>query len=72
MTKATSKIGAENFWPTSLDRESDKAARTLRSFCIDGFGVVDSKEEVQSFSDLGEMQVKRIPEEVRTVAADCV
>lgn len=37
VNKATNKLGAEAFWPTSLDKESDKAARILRSFCMDGF-----------------------------------
>ena len=37
VNKAANKLGAEAFWPTSLDKESDKAARILRSFCIDGF-----------------------------------
>jgi lipid-binding SYLF domain-containing protein len=33
VNKLTNKIGSEAFWPTSLDRESDKAARILKSFC---------------------------------------
>lgn len=37
VNKATNALGAEAFWPTSLDKESDKAAKILRSFCIDGF-----------------------------------
>ncbi|KAK4540206.1 hypothetical protein LTR36_009704 [Oleoguttula mirabilis] len=37
INKLSNKLGAEAFWPTSLDKESDKAARILRSFCIDGF-----------------------------------
>ena len=36
-TQISNKLGAEAFWPTTLDKESDKAARILRSFCIDGF-----------------------------------
>ena len=28
----TNKIGSEAFWPTTLDKESYKAARILRSF----------------------------------------
>lgn len=31
------RLGAEAFWPMSLDKECDKAARILRSFCKDGF-----------------------------------
>ena len=37
INKISNKLGAEAFWPTTLDKESDKAARILRSFCIDGF-----------------------------------
>ncbi|KAH0544618.1 hypothetical protein FGG08_001268 [Glutinoglossum americanum] len=36
-TQSLSKFGAEAFWPATLDKESDKAARILRSFCSDGF-----------------------------------
>ena len=37
VNKLSQKLGAEAFWPASLEQESDKAARILRSFCIDGF-----------------------------------
>ncbi|RDL36171.1 Uncharacterized protein BP5553_06783 [Venustampulla echinocandica] len=37
INKFSNKIGSEAFWPTTLDIESDKAARILRSFCKDGF-----------------------------------
>ncbi|KAK0387544.1 hypothetical protein NLU13_3790 [Sarocladium strictum] len=37
INRLSNKIGSEAFWPTTLDRESDKAARILRSFCKDGF-----------------------------------
>jgi hypothetical protein len=33
VNKLSNKIGSEAFWPTSLDKESDKAARILKSFC---------------------------------------
>ena len=33
VNKFTNKIGSEAFWPTTLDHESDKAARILKSFC---------------------------------------
>lgn len=33
VNKLSNKVGAEAFWPTTLDKESDKAARILRSFC---------------------------------------
>jgi len=37
VNKLTHKLGSEAFFPTTLDKESDKAARILRSFCKDGF-----------------------------------
>lgn len=37
VNKFTNKIGSEAFWPQSLDKESDKCARILKSFCKDGF-----------------------------------
>ncbi|ETS77022.1 hypothetical protein PFICI_10896 [Pestalotiopsis fici W106-1] len=37
VNKITNKLGAEAFWPTSMDKECDKAARILKSFCKDGF-----------------------------------
>jgi len=33
VNKLTNKLGSEAFWPTTLDKESDKAARILKSFC---------------------------------------
>ena len=33
VNKLTNKLGSEAFWPTTLDLESDKAARILKSFC---------------------------------------
>lgn len=33
VNKLSNKLGSEAFWPTSLDKESDKAARILKSFC---------------------------------------
>ncbi|KAG0645014.1 SH3 domain-containing YSC84 1 [Hyphodiscus hymeniophilus] len=37
VNKLTNKIGSEAFWPTTLDHESDKCARIVKSFCKDGF-----------------------------------
>ncbi|KAK7533383.1 hypothetical protein IWX49DRAFT_511642 [Phyllosticta citricarpa] len=37
VNRLSNKLGSEAFWPTTLDKESDKAARILRSFCKDGF-----------------------------------
>ena len=33
VNRLSNKLGSEAFWPTTLDKESDKAARILRSFC---------------------------------------
>ncbi|PGH03024.1 hypothetical protein GX51_04342 [Blastomyces parvus] len=48
LNRLSNKLGAEAFWPTTIDKESDKAARILRSFCKDGFyaPVDDESEEV--------------------------
>jgi lipid-binding SYLF domain-containing protein len=37
--KLANKLGAEAFWPMSLDKESEKAAAILRTFTRDGFQV---------------------------------
>ncbi|KAK0627782.1 hypothetical protein B0T14DRAFT_423969 [Immersiella caudata] len=42
------RYGRETYWPTTLDRECDKAARILKSFCTDGFLAVDSQPRPQS------------------------
>lgn len=33
VNRLSNKVGSEAFWPTTLDIESDKAARILKSFC---------------------------------------
>ncbi|RKF54483.1 putative duf500 domain-containing protein [Golovinomyces cichoracearum] len=37
MNILSQKIDCKEFWPTNLHKESDRAARILRSFCKDGF-----------------------------------
>ncbi|KAK8096999.1 hypothetical protein PG999_012943 [Apiospora kogelbergensis] len=37
VNKITNSLGSEAFWPTTMDKECDKAARILKSFCKDGF-----------------------------------
>ena len=66
INKLSNKIGSEAFWPTTLDRESDKAARILRSFCKDGFYVDEPKDHVPSGqAPKGKARViKKIPSEV--------
>lgn len=66
INKLSNKIGSEAFWPTTLDRESDKAARILRSFCKDGFYVDEPKDHMPSGeAPKGKARVvKKIPSEV--------
>ncbi|KAL3420497.1 LAS seventeen-binding protein [Phlyctema vagabunda] len=37
VSRFTNRIGSEAFWPADLNRESEKCARILKSFCKDGF-----------------------------------
>lgn len=63
VNKFSNKLGAEAFWPTSLDKESDKAARILRSFCIDGF--MSEQGGGKHGNDKKHRSLDRIPPEVR-------
>lgn len=33
VNRLSNKLGSEAFWPTTMDKECDKAARILQSFC---------------------------------------
>lgn len=44
-TQQPTSYDRETYWPTTLDKECDKAARILKSFCMDGFLVEESQEE---------------------------
>ncbi|KXL44348.1 hypothetical protein M433DRAFT_139792 [Acidomyces richmondensis BFW] len=63
VNRLSNKLGSEAFWPTTLDRESDKAARILKSFCKDGFY---AEEDTQSGDGPKQKQkvIKKIPEKV--------
>ena len=63
VNKLSNKVGSEAFWPTTLDKESDKAARILKTFCKDGFY---AEEEYQPAEGPKQKQkvVKKIPTEV--------
>ena len=37
VNRLSNKMGSEAFWPTTMDKESEKAARILRGFVKDGF-----------------------------------
>ena len=63
VNRLSNKVGAEAFWPTTLDKEADKAARILKAFCKDGFY---QEEEFQPAEGPKQKQkvVKKIPIEV--------
>lgn len=66
INRLSHKVGSEAFWPTTLDKESEKAARILRSFCKDGFYVDDANDHISAgASPRGKARVvKKIPTEV--------
>ncbi|KAL8936694.1 MAG: hypothetical protein Q9216_004804 [Gyalolechia sp. 2 TL-2023] len=66
INKLSNKVGSEAFWPTTLDKESDKAARILRSFCKDGFYVEEPDDNVpRDGQPKGKVRVvKKIPSQV--------
>lgn len=66
INRLSHKVGSEAFWPTTLDKESEKAARILRSFCKDGFYVDDANDRISAgASPTGKAKVvKKIPTEV--------
>ncbi|KAL1617600.1 hypothetical protein SLS56_010923 [Neofusicoccum ribis] len=72
VNRLSNKLGSEAFWPVSIDKESDKAARILTSFCRDGFEKQDGAEK-QGSSDAvngpkGQQRVlKKIPPEASHV-----
>ncbi|KAK3485980.1 uncharacterized protein B0T23DRAFT_243007 [Neurospora hispaniola] len=44
-TQQPTSYDRETYWPTTLDKECDKAARILKSFCMDGFIVEEPQEQ---------------------------
>lgn len=71
VNRLSNRVGAEAFWPMSLDKESDKAARILRSFCKDGF-YADIEDETPDVDINGKINrpkgkqrvVRKIPSKV--------
>ncbi|KAK4986699.1 hypothetical protein LTR50_005144 [Elasticomyces elasticus] len=63
VNKLSNKLGSEAFWPTTLDVESDKAARILRSFCKDGFYQEETQQPI-SGPRAKQKVLKKIPAEV--------
>lgn len=62
--KLAGKVGMESFWPTTMERELDKAARILRVFTLDGG--VQTTENVADESGHKKKQkvIKKIPQDV--------
>ncbi|EHY60050.1 hypothetical protein HRR83_006408 [Exophiala dermatitidis] len=56
VNRLSNKVGSEAFWPTTLDKESEKAARILRGFCKDGF-----------YEQIDEKQAEKIENHAATV-----
>ncbi|KAK3111432.1 hypothetical protein LTR53_013341 [Teratosphaeriaceae sp. CCFEE 6253] len=63
VNKLSNKLGSEAFWPTTMDKESDKAARILKSFCKDGFYAEEERQPVDGPKQKQKV-VKKIPEAV--------
>lgn len=51
VNRLSNKLGSEAFWPMSIDKESDKAARILRSFCKDGLQDSSSDQPAETPAD---------------------
>jgi lipid-binding SYLF domain-containing protein len=73
VNRLSNKLGSEAFWPTTMDKESDKAARILRSFCKDGFYSKIDEAQAKKAEEAGEKiegpqgkqrVLKKIPEKV--------
>ncbi|CAG1970551.1 hypothetical protein SNK03_006247 [Fusarium graminearum] len=66
VNRLSNRIGSEAFWPTTLDKESDKAARILRSFCKDGFYTEEDKpvDGGQAGPKQKQRVLKKIPKKV--------
>ncbi|KAI8933510.1 hypothetical protein NX059_009247 [Plenodomus lindquistii] len=63
VNRLSNKVGSEAFWPTTLDLESDKAARILKSFCKDGFYQEEDRPTTEA--PKGKQRVlKKIPSKV--------
>ncbi|KAH8802808.1 LAS seventeen-binding protein-like protein [Xylogone sp. PMI_703] len=64
VNRLSNRIGSEAFWPTTLDKESDKAARILRSFCKDGFYAEEERTADQAGPKQKQKVLKKIPQKV--------
>jgi hypothetical protein len=66
VNRLSNKLGSEAFWPTTLDKESDKAARILRSFCKDGFYEQETVEATAGVPKGKQRVLKKIPAQVHS------
>ncbi|KAF2677107.1 DUF500-domain-containing protein [Lentithecium fluviatile CBS 122367] len=65
VNRLSNKLGSEAFWPTTLDKESDKAARILKSFCKDGFYQEEERPSTDGPKTKSKQKIlKKIPTEV--------
>ncbi|KAF1914272.1 hypothetical protein BDU57DRAFT_519168 [Ampelomyces quisqualis] len=64
VNRVSNKVGSEAFWPTTLDVESDKAARILKSFCKDGYYQDEDRPPVQGVPKGKQRVLKKIPTKV--------
>ncbi|RFU75193.1 lsb3-possible role in the regulation of actin cytoskeletal organization [Trichoderma arundinaceum] len=71
VNRLSNRIGSEAFWPTTLDKESDKAARILRSFCTnnmlateDGFYTEEERPADEAGPKRKQRVIKKIPQKV--------
>ncbi|KAH6609984.1 lsb3-possible role in the regulation of actin cytoskeletal organization, partial [Trichoderma cornu-damae] len=64
VNRLSNRIGSEAFWPTTLDKESDKAARILRSFCKDGFYTDQEAPADATGPKRKQRVIKKIPQKV--------
>ncbi|KAE8143157.1 hypothetical protein BDV38DRAFT_267176 [Aspergillus pseudotamarii] len=56
VNRLTNKLGSEAFWPMTIDKESEKVARILQSFCKDGVYAEESKESTPALETKGAKQ----------------
>ncbi|KAI0580827.1 hypothetical protein PtrCC142_003325 [Pyrenophora tritici-repentis] len=64
VNRLSNKVGSEAFWPTTLDIESDKAARILKSFCKDGFYEEEDRPAIAGIPQGKQKVLKKIPTKV--------
>lgn len=64
VNRLSNKVGSEAFWPTTLDIESDKAARILKSFCKDGFYEEEDRPATANVPQGKQKVLKKIPSKV--------